>query len=183
MAADDERHGAAHDDERHGAAHDDDDAVTPPGTAPSADRVLETAVAFWQSAVLVTAHELGLFAALGAGPCDAATLEGLLDLRAGACAELLDALLMLGLVERSDGQYRNALEARLFLVPTSPSSVGHWLAMASAAMRELADLTARLRALSTAEESTSAAAPLSPSEQLWTDIGALLRKARDQDGS
>lgn len=90
-------------------------------------------MAFWQSAVLLSAHELGLFAALATGPRDAGTLGRYLGVSPDAIADLLDALLMLGLVERSEDQYRNAPEARLFLDPAQPSYIGRWLAMDSAA--------------------------------------------------
>lgn len=168
----------AADDERSAAGHEGEDVPTPSGQPPAAaDRVLETAMAFWQSAVLVTAHELGLFAALAAGPRDAGALERCLGVRPGAVTDLLDALLMLGLVEQSDDLYRNAPEARLFLDPTQPSYIGRWLAMAGAAMREMADLTARLRAVSATEG--SAAEPSSLSDQTWSDIAALLRTSRE----
>lgn len=166
---------AAEDEIRH--ASDDGTTVTPPCNTLTADRVLETAMAFWQSAVLVTAHELGLFAALAAGPRDAGALERCLGVRPGAVTDLLDALLMLGLVEQSDDQYRNAPEARLFLDPTQPSYIGRWLAMAGAAMREMAELTARLRAVSEIEGSATELSSLS--DQTWSDIAALLRTARE----
>jgi hypothetical protein len=167
----------AADDERSAAGHEGEDVPTPSGQpTAAADRVLETAMAFWQSAVLVTAHELGLFAALATGPRDAGTLEQCLGVRPGAITDLLDAVLMLGLVEQSDDQYRNAPEARHFLDPTQPSYIGRWLAMAGAAMREMAELTARLRAVSATEGSATELSSLS--DQTWTDIAALLRAAR-----
>lgn len=162
----------------------DGGAIEPPlPRTPTADRVLETAMAFWQSAVLVTAHELGLFAALGAGPCDAGSLERRLGVRPDAITDLLDALLMLGLIERSGEQYRNAPEARLFLDPTQPSYLGRWLAMAGAAMRDMAALTTRLRGVGASEVnahevSASETAPPSLSDQVWADIAALLRTVR-----
>lgn len=152
-----------------------------PCDTPTPDRLLASAMAFWQSAVLLSAHELGLFAALAAGPRDACTLGRCLGLRPGATADVLHALLALGLVERSDEQYRNAPEASLFLNPASPAYIGRWLVMASAALREMADLTTRLRAVSPDEVSAQEPAHPSLSDQMWTDIAALLRTARGQD--
>ncbi len=113
---------------------------------PTSDRLLESAMAFWRSAVLLIANELGLFAELAAGPRGACVLERRLGLLPDATADLLDALVTLGLVEREGGHYRSTLEASLFLDPAKPAYIGPWLAMASAAMREVADLTSRLRA-------------------------------------
>ena len=169
---------AADDETRH--ISDDGAAMTPPGAGPTAGRVLETALAFWQSAVLVTAHEVGLFAALAAGPRDAGALARGLGLRPDALTDLLDALLVLRLVEQRDGVYRNAPEAQHFLDPTQPCYMGRWLAMAGAAMREMATLTTRLRAAGVDAASASAPEPPALCEQTWTDIAALLRAAREQ---
>lgn len=168
-------------DEVRQASNDDCATVAPPCNTPTCDRLLETATAFWKSAALLSAHELGLFAALAAGPRDAGALGRRLGVRPEAIADLLDALLMLGLVARSDDQYRNAPEARLFLDPAQPTYIGRWLAMASAAMRELADLTASLRAVRANEVSASEAEPPPLSDQLWTEVAALLRRARGHD--
>lgn len=143
---------------------------------PTPDRLLKSAMAFWRSAVLLSAHELGLFAQLAYGPCDASTLERRLGLCPDAAADFLAALVALGLVERSDGRYRNTPEASLFLDPAKPGYIGHWLAMASAAMHELADLTSHLRAPgANAEERASLA------DQMWADIAEIMRGASADD--
>jgi hypothetical protein len=140
------------------------------------DRLLESATAFWRSAVLLSAHELGLFAELAAGPCDADTIERRLGLLPDATADFLDALVALGLVERSGDHYRNTLEARLFLDPAKPAFIGRWLAMASAAMRELADPTRHLRAAGASEKERA-----SQSDRMWADIAEVLRGASTHD--
>lgn len=147
-----------------------------PCNTPTSDRLLEAALAFWRSAVLISAHELGLFAELAAGPRDAGALGRCLGIRLDAIADLLEALLALHLVERSDDQYRNAPEARIYLDPAQPSYIGRWLTMAGAAMREMSDLTARLQAVRSSETESA-----SPSDQMWADIAALLRTAREHD--
>lgn len=167
----------AADDEIGCASNDDHATVAPPRNIPTPDRLLETATAFWQSAVLVSAHELGLFAALAAGPRDACTLGRCLGVRPDAIADLLDALLALGLVERSEDRYRNAPEASHFLDPAQPSYIGRWLAMAGTAMREMADLTARLRMVSANDVSASETEPPSLSDRMWTDVATSLRAA------
>jgi DNA-binding IclR family transcriptional regulator len=117
-----------------------------------------------------------LFTELAAGPHDAATLERRLGLRRDASADFLEALVALGLVERSGGHYRNTPEASLFLDPAKPSYIGHWFAMASAAMREMADLTTQLRAGSANEHAHPSLA-----DRMWADIAEILRAAGAQD--
>jgi DNA-binding IclR family transcriptional regulator len=134
------------------------------------DRLLGSATAFWRSAVLLSANELGLFAELAAGPCDAGTIERRLGLLPEATADFLDALVALGLVERSGDHYRNTLEASLFLDPAKPDYIGQQLAMASAAMRELADPTRHLRAAGANEQERA-----SLSHRMWADIAEILR--------
>jgi hypothetical protein len=133
-------------------------------------------MAFWQSAVLLSAHELGLFAQLADGPCDAGTLERRLDLRPDASADFLAALVALGLLERSGESYRNTPEARLFLDPAQPAYIGPWLAMASAALREMADLASHLRAASANEKEHASLA-----DRMWADIADSLRAAGAHD--
>jgi hypothetical protein len=143
---------------------------------PTPDRLLESAVAFRRSAVLLSAHELGLFAELAAGPCDARTLERRLGLLPDITADFLDALVGLGLVERCGEHFHNTSEASFFLDPANPAYIGRWLAMASAAMREMADLTNRLRAAGTNEKGCS-----SQADRMWMDIADILRVAHAHD--
>jgi len=143
---------------------------------PTPDRLIESALAFWRSAVLLSANELGLFAELAAGPRDADTIARRLGLLPDATADYLDALAALGLVEGSDGYYRNTSEASLFLDPAKPAYIGHWLAMASAAMRQLADLTSRLRPGDANEKEDR-----SLNDQMWADIAGILRVAGAPD--
>lgn len=137
-------------------------AIGAPAELPTPDRLLECAMAFWRSAVLLGAHELGLFAQLAAGPCDAGTLVRQLGLRQDAAADFIEALVMLRLVEQCGEQYRNTPEASLFLDPAQPAYIGQWLAMAGAAMGEMADPTRHLRA-------AGAGCP-SPTDRMWADI-------------
>jgi hypothetical protein len=153
-----------------------DDAAASHAEMPTRDRLLETAMAFWRSAVLVSANELGLFAEFAAGPCVAASLERRLGLRPDATEDFLEALVALGLLERSGEQYRNTPEANSFLDPAKPAYIGHWLAMAGAAMREMADLTTRLRAAGADEHGCPSLA-----DRMWADIAGILGAARAHD--
>src|SRR6185312_11645942 len=141
---------------------DPDTATVSHSGMPTPDRLLESAMAFRRSAVLLSAHELGLFAELAVGPCDVGTLERRLGLVPDVTADFLDALVELGLVERCGEHFHNTPEASLFLDPANPSYIGRWLAMASAAMREMADLTSRLRATG-----PNGKGPPSSADRMW----------------
>ncbi len=61
--------------------------------------VLEHAMAFWRSAILLGAYELGIFAELAKGPRTADELIRTLGLRDDAVVDMLDALVKLDLLE------------------------------------------------------------------------------------
>jgi hypothetical protein len=110
------------------------------------------------------------------GPLDAATIESRLGLRQDATTDFLEALAALGFLEQSAGCYHNTPEASLFLDPTKPIYIGHWFAMARAAMRDMVDLTTLLRA-------TGANEHVHPSlcDRMWADIADSLRAAGAHD--
>lgn len=148
------------------------------GGAPTPDRLLESAVAFWRSAMLLSAHEMGLFSELARGPRDGGALESGLGLRPASTADFLDALVALGFVERDGEHYRNTAEGNLYLDSAKPTYIGHWLAMASAALRELPDMTSHLRAAGANKRGQQSLA-----NRMWADIADILRVARADDGA
>ncbi|WP_249138317.1 acetylserotonin O-methyltransferase [Phenylobacterium montanum] len=110
------------------------------------DRVLNLGLGFWGPKALLSAVELGVFGALAAGPASLETLSGKLGLHQRSARDFLDALVALQVLEREDGQYRNAPDADLFLDPAKPSYVGGMLEMANARLyRFWGDLTEGLR--------------------------------------
>jgi hypothetical protein len=142
------------------------------------DRVLEYALGFWRSVILLSADELGVFAALATGPRAAEVLGSQLGLRQDVVEDYLGGLVTLGLVARSEGQYRITREASLYLVPANPSYLGGWLAMARAAMRAMSDLPYQLRAISApAQEHPTLAF------RMWEDIASILRESFPYDGA
>jgi hypothetical protein len=147
------------------------DTVTP-------DRVLEYAMGFWRSAVLLSADELGVFPALAAEPRTAEALGSHLGLRPDAVEDFLAALVTLGLIERREGHYRNTAEARLYLDPASPSYLGGWLAMARAAMGAMTTLSTQLRAGDTDRQEQPVLA-----DRMWSDINVILREAFPHEGT
>jgi len=88
------------------------------------NRIVDMASAFYESAVLFAASDLGIFRELaGRGQADLEALASScgLDRRGGRI--LLDACVALGLLEKEGGLYRNSPEAAIFLVPGSPADL------------------------------------------------------------
>lgn len=99
----------------------------PAGISPAP--ILQLATGFWASKTLLSAVELGLFSRLAQGPLSADELRAQLGLHPRSAADFFDALVALGLLEREDGQYRNAPTADLFLDSAKRSYVGGFLEM------------------------------------------------------
>lgn len=100
----------------------------PAGNAP--DRLVQLGLGFWQSKVLLTAVELGLYSVLAEGPADAAALADRLGLHPRGARDFFDAQVALGLLERADGVYRNTPDADLFLDRAKDTYIGGLLEMA-----------------------------------------------------
>lgn len=101
------------------------DRVTPDG-------ILQLGLGFWGSKTLLSAVELGVFTALAGGPCTGKTLHAELDLHPRGADDFLDALVSLGMLERSGDQYANTAATDLFLDRGKPSYIGGILEMANA---------------------------------------------------
>lgn len=87
-------------------------------------RIVEMASAFYDSCVLFTASDLGIFKKLAEfGEADLETIASACSLNRRGGRLLLDACVALGLCEKTEGRYRNSPEAALFLVPGSPADL------------------------------------------------------------
>jgi ubiquinone/menaquinone biosynthesis C-methylase UbiE len=87
-------------------------------------RIIDLASAFYDSCVLFTAADLGVFgklAELESGSAERLAKELKLDLRGTRL--LLDACVALGLAVKQDGVYRNTVESNAFLVPGKPGDL------------------------------------------------------------
>ncbi|HKT77927.1 MAG TPA: methyltransferase [Sphingobium sp.] len=116
----------------------------------SPDHILQIGMGFWASKTLLSAVELGLFTALADGPRTGAELEAALELHPRATYDFLDALVALGLLERTgqgdEGLYANTPATAAFLDRASPTYIGGILEMANARLfRFWADLTPALQ--------------------------------------
>jgi SAM-dependent methyltransferase len=97
------------------------------------DAIMQLGFGFWGSKTLLSAVELNLFAALSeAGPLDAGELRERLGLHPRSAWDFFDALVALGMLDRTNGRYSNTPETDLFLDPAKPTYMGGVLEMSSA---------------------------------------------------
>ena len=99
-------------------------ATTQTDSVAQARGILRINTAYFQSKVLQSAVELGLFEHLSAGPATVAELRERLGLGHVLVKEFLDALTGLGLLEADGDTYRNSAGAAQFLVPGRPQYLG-----------------------------------------------------------
>jgi len=98
--------------------------------------ILQTAFAFWNAKVLLTAVELGVFTKLGDGAITGTKLGAELGLHPRAISDFLDALVAMKFLDRlGDGphaKYSNTPDTALFLDEASPRYIGGILVMLNA---------------------------------------------------
>jgi SAM-dependent methyltransferase len=117
-----------------------------PTPAVSPDAILQLGFGFWGSKVLLSAVELGVFTALAETSADLETLRSRLGLHQRSARDFLDALVALGMLERTDGRYANTPATDAFLDRAKPSYLGGIMEMTNARLfRFWADLTEGLR--------------------------------------
>jgi ubiquinone/menaquinone biosynthesis C-methylase UbiE len=88
---------------------------------PKPDRIVNMASAFYDSCVLFTASDLGVFAKLAEfGRADGSTLAKELNLDLRGARLLLDACVALNLLLKEGSMYHNSPEAETFMVPGKP---------------------------------------------------------------
>jgi len=98
--------------------------------------ILQTAFGFWNSKVLLTAVEMGLFTKLGERRLTGMELGAELKLHARGIADFFDALVAMKFLEREgegpEAKYFNTPEGALFLDERSPRYIGGILTMLNA---------------------------------------------------
>ena len=102
------------------------------GTSLDPGAILQLGLGFWGSKTLLSAVELGLFTVLGAGSLSVEELRDRLGLAERGATDFLDALVALGMLNRTDGRYSNTRATAAFLDRSSPAYVGGLLEMANA---------------------------------------------------
>lgn len=108
---------------------------------PTPDRIMQLGLGFWASKTLLSAIELRLFTLLAAkGPMAGEAVRSTLGLHPRSVRDFLDALVALGVLERTDpagaatstpdSTYANTAETAAFLDRAKPSYMGGILEMA-----------------------------------------------------
>ena len=91
---------------------------------PDPSRIIDLANAFFDSCVLFTASDLGIFTELERSPdSDASSLASALHLSERGTRLLLDACVAEGLLVKSGNGYRNSPETSMFLVQGKPGDL------------------------------------------------------------
>ena len=96
------------------------------------DAIMQLGLAFWGSKALLSAIELDVFTTLAHGPLTGKELTAKLGLQPRGTTDWLDALVSLGMLERTVDEYANTPAAGLFLDRNKPSYIGGILEMANA---------------------------------------------------
>jgi O-methyltransferase domain/Dimerisation domain len=99
---------------------------------PTPDAIMQLGLAFWGSKALLSAVELGLFTTLAKGPRTGKALTAKLGLQPRGTTDWLDALVSLGMLERTVDEYANTAATDLFLDRAKPTYLGRILEMANA---------------------------------------------------
>lgn len=129
-------------------------SATPAATGapnPTPDRIVQLGYAFWGARALHSAVELGVFTELAQGPLDTDALRVRVGLHPRGARDFFDALVALGMLQRTDGLYSNTPETDLFLDRAKPSYIGGLLELANSIYSRWVSLT---QALGTGEPQT-----------------------------
>jgi hypothetical protein len=104
------------------------------GVSPSLtpEALLNLGMSFWRAKTFLSAIELNVFTELGKKPMDEAALSGKLGLHPRSSRDFLDALVALGVLQRSGQIYSNSPDADFFLDSAKPSYIGGFLEMVNA---------------------------------------------------
>src|SRR6476660_2538166 len=96
------------------------------------DSIMQLGFGFWASKTLLSAVEMKLFGLLSeAGPLDGDELRERRGLHRRSARDFFDALVALGMLDRTDGRYANTPETDLFLDPAKPTYMGGIMEMSS----------------------------------------------------
>lgn len=107
------------------------------GQTRTPERLRRIGFGFLASKALLSAVELGVFTELADGPLSREALVARLDLHPRHSADFLDALVALDLLEREDGEYRNAPDADTYLDRNKETYIGGHFEWANARMYPL----------------------------------------------
>ena len=126
---------------------------------PDTVRLQRISKAFWESAALMSAVELGIFTAIARGHNTITSLASEIGIEALNAERLLTALTAMQLLERhttnaaehNNDTFNNAADVQRFLVEDSDAYAGPWMLFGKPRWDGWGDLTARLQ-ITTAEQ-------------------------------
>ncbi len=111
-------------------------------------RLQRISKAFWESAALMSAVELGAFTAISRGHNTIERAALALDIEPLNVERLFTALTAMTLLERRGNEFSNAPDVERFLVEDSPSFAGPWMLFTKPRWSGWGELTERLKARS-----------------------------------
>ncbi len=123
---------------------------------------MEMVNAFRESRIILSAHELGIFTMLGNKSRTSADLAGEIKTDKRATDRLMNALVSIGLLEKSGERFRNTSFSQKFLVSDSPAFIGA-LSHTAATWRTWNTLTEAVRRGKTVTMDQ----PISEREDIW----------------
>ncbi len=112
---------------------------------PDTVRLQRISKAFWESAALMSAVELGVFTAIARGSDTIDKLAHAIDIEPVNAERLLTALTAMELVSRQGEQFANADDVARFLVEGEPSYAGPWMLFGKPRWDAWGKLTEHLR--------------------------------------
>src|SRR3954471_11000697 len=90
----------------------------------SPEKFIQIGMGFWPAKALMSAVELGVCTELAKGEKTVDQLTNALKLNGRGVRDFLDALVALGVIDRTGDVYRNTREADFFLDKSKPSYMG-----------------------------------------------------------
>ncbi len=101
--------------------------MTESAPRPDTVRLQRISKAFWESAALMSAIELGAFTAIAGGHDTIAAAARAMDLEPVNVERLFTVLVAMGLLQRSGETFTNAPDVDRFLVQGKPTYAGPWM--------------------------------------------------------
>ncbi len=108
-------------------------------------RLQQVSKAFWESAALFSAIELGVFTVIARGHDTVAAVAAELDIEPVNAERLLTVLTAMTLLHREGDKLRNADDVDRFLVQDSPSYAGAWMLFSKPRWPDWGNLTEHLQ--------------------------------------
>ncbi len=119
--------------------------MTKSSERPDTVRLQRISKAFWESAALMSAIELGAFTAVANGHATAEAAARAMDIETVNVERLFTVLVAMGLMRRSGESFENAPDVERFLVEGKPTYAGPWVLFSKPRWQEWGRLTELLK--------------------------------------